>query len=308
MTTNTRRTLLFVGLTFLFSWTLAGVFAAFGGVWVSKSSYPVTILYMLIPGLAALFVQKFIAHEPLRESLAIYFKPNRWFLAAWLVPAFIALATNEVGLELPWHEYTPDMSGYFKRMAGIMTPEQIQQLRMAKDLLPIPFIWFTFITGMLAGVTVSALFALGEELGWRGFLQRQFSSYGFWTASGLIGLIWGVWHAPIILMGHNYPEHPVAGVGMMIIYTLLLSPIMSYIRLRSKSVIAPAIFLGTLRGLAAIPLFMISGGSDLTAGITGLAGLIVLAGVLGGIIIFERFFTDQAIIFPMEPEEEKDEM
>ena len=68
MTSNTRRTLLFVGLTFLFSWTLVGVFAASGGVWASKSSYPVTILYMFIPGLAALFVQKFIAHEPLRES------------------------------------------------------------------------------------------------------------------------------------------------------------------------------------------------------------------------------------------------
>ncbi|MFA6470618.1 MAG: CPBP family glutamic-type intramembrane protease [Candidatus Latescibacterota bacterium] len=302
MTINSKRTLSFIGITFLLSWVLAGIFALCGGVWTSKSAYPVTFLYMIIPGLAALVVQKFIAHEPLRKSLAICFKPNLWFLAAWIIPAFIALSTSEVGLELPWHEYTPDMSGYFERMAGILTPQQIEQMRMAADKLPFPLFWFSFIGGMIGGITITALFALGQELGWRGFLQRQFSSYGFWKASGMIGLIWGLWQTPIVLMGYNYPEHPIAGVGMIIIFTLLLSPIMSYLRLRSKSVIASSIFLGTLNGLASIPLFMISGGSDLTAGITGLAGFIVLAGVLGGIVIFERFFTDQAIIFPMKPE------
>jgi uncharacterized protein len=306
MTNNSGRTLLFVGLTFLFSWVLAGVFALSGGVWMSKSSYPVTILYMIMPGLTALVVQKFIAHEKLRNPLAIYFKPNLWFLAAWIIPAFIALATNEVALELPWHEFTPDMSGYFKRMAAIMTPQQIEQMQMAVDKFPIPFFWVTFIGGMVSGITISALFSLGQELGWRGFLQNQFSSFGFWKTSGLIGLIWGIWNAPIVLMGYNYPEHPVAGVGMMIVYTLLLSPILSYLRLRSKSVVAPAIFMGTLNGLSSVPLLTISGGSDFTAGITGLAGFIVLSGVLGGIVIFERFFTDQAIIFPLEPKE-KDE-
>ena len=35
---------------------------------------------------------------------------------------------------------------------------------------------------------------------------------GFLKTSVLTGFIWGVWHAPIILQGHNYPQHPVAGV------------------------------------------------------------------------------------------------
>ena len=85
---------------------------------------------------------------------------------------------------------------------------------------------------------------LNEEIGWRGLLQRELGFMEFWKSSLTIGVIWGIWHAPIILQGHNYPEHPVIGVFMMTIWCILLAPIFSYIRLKSKSVIAAAIMHG----------------------------------------------------------------
>ncbi len=62
------------------------------------------------------------------------------------------------------------------------------------------------------GPLINTLLALGEELGWRGFLLPSLLPLGQWRAILMSGLIWGVWHAPAILQGHNYPSQPVLGV------------------------------------------------------------------------------------------------
>jgi membrane protease YdiL (CAAX protease family) len=49
------------------------------------------------------------------------------------------------------------------------------------------------IPAMLAGMLIGAL---GEEIGWRGFLQPVLEKkHSIWFASILTGLIWGLWHA-----------------------------------------------------------------------------------------------------------------
>ena len=107
----------------------------------------------------------------------------------------------------------------------------------------------------------------------------------------LIGFIWGVWHFPLILMGHNYPNHPVAGVFMMIVFCMLLSPMMTYITLKARSVIAPAVFHGTMNALAGLPLIYLTGGSDLNIGLTGYAGFAAIAAVTLVFFIFDRYIT-----------------
>ncbi|MFH1484694.1 MAG: CPBP family intramembrane glutamic endopeptidase, partial [Chloroflexota bacterium] len=151
------------------------------------------------------------------------------------------------------------------------------------------------IQGLVAGVTINAVAGFGEELGWRGFLQKELGFLGFWKSSAVIGVIWGVWHAPIILQGHNYPQHPQVGVLMMIVFTLLLSPIFSYARLKAKSVIAAAIIHGSLNGTVALSIMLIVGGDDLTVGVTGLAGFIVLALVNVALFGYDRFLAKEPV-------------
>jgi len=120
---------------------------------------------------------------------------------------------------------------------------------------------------------------------------------GFWKSSALIGVIWGVWHAPLILQGHNYPQHPVVGVFMMIGWCLLLAPIFSYVRLKAKSVLAAAIIHGSLNATAGLAIMVVEGGSDLVIGVTGLAGFIVLAIVNIGIFAYVRISLKSATGF-----------
>lgn len=74
---------------------------------------------------------------------------------------------------------------------------------------------------------------------------------------------------------------------MMMLFNLLLAPIFSYIRIKSKSVIAAGIIHGSLNSTAALAVIMTEGGNELTIGVTGAAGFIVLLIVNLGIILFD---------------------
>jgi membrane protease YdiL (CAAX protease family) len=180
------------------------------------------------------------------------------------------------------------MAGFFERFRSVLPPEQFQQMQSQMTMFPVHPIWITLLQGLIAGITINAVAGFGEELGWRGFLQNELGYLGFWKSSALIGAIWGIWHAPIILQGHNYPQHPVAGVFMMIVWCLLLGPIFSYVRLRAKSVIAAAIIHGSLNGTFGLSIMLVAGGNDLLIGGTGLAGFIVLAIINLGIYFHNK--------------------
>lgn len=85
-------------------------------------------------------------------------------------------------------------------------------------------------------VFVASLSAFGEELGWRGWLLPNLLPLGTWPALLLSGAIWGVWHAPLILLGYNYQRTDVLGVLLMVGWCMLLGVLIGWLRLRSASV------------------------------------------------------------------------
>jgi membrane protease YdiL (CAAX protease family) len=197
-----------------------------------------------------------------------------------LLPPAVALITLGVTLLLPGVEYSPQMEGMFERFASLLTPAQAQNLREQIAAMPVGIFWLALLQGLIAGISINAVAGFGEELGWRGFLQKELAFLGFWRSSVLIGFIWGLWHAPLILQGHNYPQHRITGVLMMTVWCMLLAPIFSYVRVKARSVIAAAIIHGTLNATYGLAIVLIRGGSDLTTGVTGLPGFVVLATVI----------------------------
>lgn len=294
MNGKTKRVGLFIGITFALSWLIAILFFIFGGEWYTPGAMIVGTAVMFMPMASVIVVQKILYKQPLKKPLGISFKLNRWFLVAWLLPPIVAFATFGISLLFPGVEYSPEMTGMLERLKGILPPEKLQEMeKMAK--LPVHPIWIALMQGLIAGITINAVAGFGEELGWRGFLQREFGYMGFWISSALIGLIWGIWHAPLILQGHNYPEHPVAGIFMMIVWCMLLGPIFSYIRIKSKSVIAVAIIHGSLNATYGLSIMLIKGGNDLIIGITGGAGFIVLSIVNLCIFLFDPSIRERSI-------------
>lgn len=270
------------------------IYFAMGGT--AEGLMVLGMAYMLVPMIIALIVQKVLFKEPVVKPLGISFKINAWFFVAWFLPVVIAFTAMGVSLLLPGISFTPDMSGFLNSLKGALTPEQLEQAKEQLASMPAHPIWLGVIASLIAGTTVNAILGFGEELGWRGFLVKELSFMGFWKSSLLIGLIWGIWHAPLVLYGGlNYPEHPQAGVFMMIAWVIIIAPLFSYIRIKSHSVIAASIFHGTINAVPALAIIMITGGNDLTVGITGLAGFAVFIIVDLLIFIYDRFYSKETI-------------
>jgi membrane protease YdiL (CAAX protease family) len=83
---------------------------------------------------------------------------------------------------------------------------------------------------------------------------------------------------------------------MMVIYCILLTPILQYITIKSKSVIAAAIAHGTHNAVSGITIMAIDGGNDLTAGTTGLAGFIALLLFNMGFFVYDYFISKEKIM------------
>ena len=267
-------------MTFVVNWSFALLFFALGGRWHSPVGIAFGAAYMFVPMIVAILLQKGVYRQPVKGPLGMSFRLNRWFLVAWWLPPVIALATFGVSLLLPGIEYSPQMQGIFERFAPLLTPEQMQQLKEHMTGTLLSTVGLALLGGLVAGVTINAVAGFGEELGWRGFLQKELAFLGFWRASLLIGVVWGLWHAPLILQGHNYPQHPVIGVFMMTVMCVLLAPIFGYVRVKARSVIAAAIIHGTFNATYGLSIVLVRGGSDLTTGVTGLPGFLVLAVVI----------------------------
>ena len=232
---------------------------------------------MLIPLLAVLFTQ-LIFKEPVFRNLGISFKFNRWWWIGWLLMPVVALAVLGVTLLMPGARWTPD--------------SELIQMTLAQ--MPEGFgVWgiigISLISGLITGATINAVFGFGEEIAWRGFLMKEFKGRKLLTAALWIGIIWGFWHAPIILNGHNYPQHPAAGVFMMVAMCLLLTPILMYFRQKSGSVIVPAIMHGTFNAVVGITNLMVTPANDLLYGGPGLAGMIVLLIVNIALFLVDRY-------------------
>ena len=257
-------------ITLALSWAAFAVYYLGGGGLKSPWFLAFSLIYMWIPGLVALLLAR---REGMR--LRIFSKPNRWWLAAWLLPLFFSLAS--IVTSLPLDSYV-----------GLAQVRQAVAARSGAEGASLPgwALWAALIVqGLLAGATINLLFALGEELMWRGYLWEHTRELGFWPASLQIGIAWGLWHAPLVyFLGYDYPAHRLAGVFMMVIFTTLLTPWMLYLRERGGSILPPALFHGTLNAVAGLPLLVFAGGADiygrkndLLVGILGLGGFVVLA-------------------------------
>ena len=107
-------------------------------------------------------------------------------------------------------------------------------------LSPNIFLILAGVQSVLLAPILAIVIAFGEEYGWRGYLQSELFKLGRVRGVLLLGVIWGAWHWPLILMGYNYPGHPLLGLLLMALYTTDLAVVLGYAVLKSGSVLLSA--------------------------------------------------------------------
>lgn len=269
-----KKLFLYLGLTFALSWVYGFGYFALGGSLTAVSFLPVVSIYMFIPAITAVLLQKLVYKAPLTD-IGLRWRWNRWLPIAAVIPFLFLLLTIAIGGLLPGVRWATvdEITGV---LLTAVPPEQAATLQSLGILLPLILLGGGFLSALIAAFTINGFFALGEELGWRGFVYAELQYLGFWRSSLIIGIVWGLWHLPIIANGYNYPQHPTAGIFMMTLFTIGLTPLHLFVREKAGTVLAPAIMHGSVNALGGLALLYTSGGNDLTVGITGAAGLLAL--------------------------------
>ncbi|GAB4404426.1 MAG: CPBP family intramembrane metalloprotease [Bacteroidia bacterium] len=286
---NYRKILRYLLFAFGFSWLLfAGMYAAGLARPGQTVGMMVTgMLFMWGPALAVLVVQKGIYRAPLTAyGWTLRKLDGRWLLASMLAPAGLLLLALLLSFVLGNVAGIGVFGRVDLRKEGIETAltaiaAQAGQPVPANPFAEVPLpgwalLLLILVGSILPGATLNAVFAFGEELGWRGLLLAETGPLGFWRSNLLIGIVWGLWHAPMIVMGHNYPGYPLWGVAMMVLFCTALSFPMAYLTRRAGSILAPSFFHGIYNASAGATALFVHEAHPLFAPGAGLA--VVLAG------------------------------
>ncbi len=277
---NRRSVIIFVALAFGLSWAIA-LPLWFGGGLGSPLFSLISVLVMFTPAVAAgavlLSVER--PERPMR-ALGIWpLKPwGRFFLyvaLAIIVPIVLAFIALPVGALLGVYpaDFT-NFSGFKEALAaqssaaGVPQPPVDAETLVLLQLVSIPVAAF-----------INLLPALGEEIGWRGWLLPKLMPLGVVPALLISGVIWGLWHAPLVLLGYNYPSVPGwLGVILMVGMCIPIGAVFSWLRIRSETIWPPALAHGAFNASAGAYLLFSRAGEPINtahATVLGWSGWIV---------------------------------
>jgi uncharacterized protein len=245
------------------AWFLVLTFGSVWGLWSllflsAVQQVPMLGLMLMAvgmwgPGLAAIVTMKLVLREPLRTTTIGRLGRKWYYLWAWLIPVAGTLAAMYLTVLFRIARFDPELTSLHSQIAA----------SGAQGQLPMPLgvlVLIQTVAALTIAPLINCIFALGEELGWRGFLLPRLieAGLGQWPALVLTGAVWGLWHAPVILRGHNYPDHPQLGVLLMTVFCILLGIIFGWLRLASGSVWTATLAHATLNAVAGFPLIVLT--------------------------------------------------
>jgi len=199
--------------------------------------------------------------------------------AAWLAP-MVALVLSGLATLLPViagvAEFDLRGTGEVERLGaeGRFVEALELKLDLEEDPAPVPR---RIASGLLLGVTLGLLVALGTELGWRGLLLTELGQLGpAWT--GLVcGAIAAVWCAPLVWVAVAAGETDWSGAVLRLTAYALLGIVLAWARTATASVLTPAALVGTWATLGGVPALAISGGTHLQLEVARLAAVAIVA-------------------------------
>ena len=275
---------LFILLAFLISWSVALVGYLFNVRYGSVVSIVVlAVCYMPGPACATLIVQKLVYRDTLTPyGFTLKNISWRWLLITTLGFVWFIVLGTFVVIGILGNVFAVSLFGRidFSEAAllhqiTIFTHGAFGPVPEHLPIPPVVMFLLALVQGSVGGFTVSLPFTLGEELGWRGLLLRETQSWGVLKSNLFIGVVWGLWHAPIIVQGHNYPGHPFAGIFMMTLFTAALALPMAYCRFKSRTILGPGAFHGILNAIGPLTAFFVLGANPLFGFVAGIAGISV---------------------------------
>ena len=244
-----KRDIIFTAITYVLTWgLLAGL--VFSGAVVNNMA--VTVVFtacMFMPTLGSLLTRLFTRQGMGALRLMPRFKGNAaTYLLACVLPTGLIIAGAAV--------YFCIFPAQFDGSMTVVTA----QMAAAGMANPVQYTVVSLVVMVIIAPRVNVLPCLGEELGWRGYLQFQLAQkFSRRTAGIITGVIWGVWHAPMIALGHNYGigywGYPLSGILLFTVFCVAFGCFLSWLTWRAYSALPAAMAHSALNALAGLPVY-----------------------------------------------------
>lgn len=231
---------------------------------------------MFFPAIGVLLT-RLVTREGFRNCwLRPHIKGNiKHYLLAWFGPGVLTFLGAGIYFLLVPGSFDPNC-GYMRlTMAAAGTPYEAQAVPMNLLML------IQTVQAFLLAPALNFVTCFGEEWGWRGYLLPKVSKHFSTVPTMLLtGVIWGLWHAPLTVIGHNYGlgywGFPFTGIAMMCLFCITLGIFLSFVTLKTKSCIPAIIGHGAVNGIAAIGIYFTEDGGNPFVGPapTGIIGMI----------------------------------
>lgn len=241
---------------------------------------------MFFPALGALLT-RLLSREGFRDPWLLPKTGRRsipWFFFGWFAPALLtALGAALYFLIFPG-QFDPQMGNMAQVLesAGVEATPALVRLSVVSQI----------VSGLLLAPLLNFIPCFGEEWGWRGYLlpklREKLKTGPLLLASGLI---WGLWHMPLTVLGHNYgtgyPGYPFTGILAMCLFCTALGTVFSYITLRTGSCLPAVLAHGSMNGFGSAGILFFKGTDvnpflgPLPTGIIGGAPFLACALIMG---------------------------
>jgi membrane protease YdiL (CAAX protease family) len=241
----------------------------------------VAFLYMPIPLVAGLVVERVAGRGALITRTWSQLKAGWLRVVGVSVLAAVAIYAANMGLTLLLGNAMgiEGVGRLVSTQAGLLdaiaaaVPQARASMAQSTGMPPVGLLYpLGIVSGIVAGFTINGLFAFGEEYGWRGVLMDELAPLGAFRANLLTGVMWGLWHAPIIMLGFNYGEQWALGAVMMCVWVTPFSFLLWRSREYSGSVLAPAVIHGAFNGSAGFFLLLVASRAPLLSAPVGIVG------------------------------------
>jgi membrane protease YdiL (CAAX protease family) len=259
---DARRVILYLAWAFGLAWLTSLAVYLTGGLRDSPELFPgtgITLALVLLagpvmwaPGLAHILT-RWLTREGWQDAGLRPRLKRGWpyWLVAWVTPALLSILGAALFFLLFPRHYDPSL-GTLRQMIESRAPEGME----LGGLNLWTIVAVQVVQAMLLSPLINGLATFGEEFGWRAYLQPKLLPLGKRPAMLWMGLIWGVWHWPVILMGHNYgldyPGAPFLGPLAMVWFTLTLGVLLGWLALRAGSVWPAVIGHAAINGIASL--------------------------------------------------------
>lgn len=213
------------------------------------------IATMFCPLLAVLLVQKVFLRQPVGIGWKVQGK-RRFWLAAWFGPAVFTL----LGAVLYFAVFPSRLDTTGSWLVTAYGGEwDAVSLKTELGVTTRSYLLGNGLFAVTLAPIINMFPALGEETGWRGYMMLRLKErFGLLTGRLLGGVLWGVWHWPLMLLvGYEYGTHylgaPVLGLVVWCVFCFAVNTLLDILYEKTECIWVPALAHGALNAIATLP-------------------------------------------------------